>query len=136
MSQKLTAKQLKFIEAYQGNGTEAAKLAGYTGDDNTLGVTAHDLLRNPKISDLIQKRQSKELKKLIATREERQNFWSEVMNDTKVEMRDRLRGSELLGKSEADFTEKVELSGELDLSNKTTDELRARLKELEKGDKK
>lgn len=107
----LTPKQRKFVEAYTGNGTEAARIAGYSGDDNTLGVTAHDLLRNPKIARAIEQRQSKELKPLIASRQERQEFWTAVMKDELTEMRDRLRASELLGKSETDFTDKHEHTG-------------------------
>lgn len=120
---KLNSRQRKFVEAYAGNGTEAARIAGYTGDDNTLGVTAHDLLRNPKIADAIKSRESKVIKSLIASREERQQFWTEVMKEKTAEMRDRLKGSELLAKSEADFTENVNHSGSVDLSNKTTEDL-------------
>lgn len=43
----------------------------------------------------------------IANRQQRQEFWSSVMNDAEVDLSVRLRASELLGKSEADFTEKV-----------------------------
>lgn len=135
VDRKLTPRQLKFIEAYSGNGTEAAKLAGYTGDDNTLGVTAHELLRNPKISEAIKNREAKVLKKLTATREERQQFWSETMQADSFEMRDRLRASELLGKSQADFTDKVEHSGNVGLESLSTEELKKKLKELQKGRK-
>jgi len=49
----LNPKQKKFIEFYLGeahfNGTLAAELSGYKGSKNVLGVTAYNLLRNPKI---------------------------------------------------------------------------------------
>jgi phage terminase small subunit len=64
--EKLTAKQQLFISAYLangGNGTAAAKTAGYAGDENTLGVAAHDNLRNPKISQQIRERQNEVCKK-------------------------------------------------------------------------
>lgn len=53
-----TPKQSAFIDHYIRtlNGTEAARLAGYSGDDNTLGVTAYDNLRKPKIKDEIESR--------------------------------------------------------------------------------
>jgi len=53
---KLTAKQLRFVAAYleTGNGTLAAKIAGYKGDDNQVGVQASVNLRNPKIQQLIE----------------------------------------------------------------------------------
>lgn len=56
---KLTGKQRAFINAYLANGfngTEAARTAGYSGNDNTLGVVAHGNLRNPKIAAVIEKR--------------------------------------------------------------------------------
>lgn len=47
----LTLRQEKFCLEYvvRMNGTEAARQAGYSGNDNVLAVTAHDNLRNPKI---------------------------------------------------------------------------------------
>jgi len=52
---KLTAKQTRFAAAYveTGNGTRAARIAGYKGDDNQLAVQASVNLRNPKIQQLI-----------------------------------------------------------------------------------
>lgn len=54
----LTAKQKKFINEYfqDFNGTRAAERSGYAGDDNTLAVTAHGLLRNPKIAEVVSRR--------------------------------------------------------------------------------
>ena len=51
MAGRLTDKQKLFALEYIicKNGTEAARRAGYQGDDNVLGVTAYDNLRNPKI---------------------------------------------------------------------------------------
>ena len=44
--------------------------------------------------------------KLIADRRERQEFWSSVMRGEKAS-KEQLQASELLGKSEADFMDKV-----------------------------
>lgn len=123
---KLSAKQRKFAEVYAGNATDAARKAGYTGDDSTLGVTGGRLLRNARIAALIRGREAKELKPHIADRQERQAFWTSVMRGEGTarvdeegnaydDMHARLRASELLGKSNADFTEKVEHSGSLTL---------------------
>ena len=52
MAARLTLLQSRFIDCYLangGNGTRAAREAGYKGDDNVLAVTAYDNLRNPKI---------------------------------------------------------------------------------------
>lgn len=114
---ELTPRQKKFIEVYNGNGTEAARQAGYKGSDDVLGKTAYDLLRNPRIKKIIDARLSKEIKAIIATRTERQEFWSNVMKDGDVDWKNRLRASELLGRSEADFIEKHEHSGRITLED-------------------
>lgn len=93
---------------YAGNGTQAAREAGYTGSDNTLAQTARDLLTNPQVLEAIRARETTELRPRIASRLERQAFWTEVMYDTGADLPNRLKASELLGKSEADFTLKVE----------------------------
>ena len=46
----------------------------------------------------------------IARRERRQIFWSDTMLDIAAEMKDRLKASELLGRSEKDFVDKIEHS--------------------------
>lgn len=104
----LTAKQLKFVQVYAGNGAEAARLAGYKGSPDALSRTAHELLKHPKVSQAIRERTIQEATPLIASRQDRQAFWTEVMQDGTEIMLNRLRASELLGKSEADFTDKVE----------------------------
>lgn len=111
MAGKLTTKQRRFVEVYDGNGTEAARLAGYTGTDAALRVTASRLLANGSIATAIQQRHAVEESRLIADRQKRQAFWTTVMQDKDEEMRTRLRASELLGRSEADFVERHEHTG-------------------------
>lgn len=103
----LTGRQVKFIEAFTGNGTRAARLAGYRGSDNVLAQAARENLRNPQIAEAIKNRQSQENSPLIASRQDRQAFWTAEMRNPTAEMRDRLRASELLGKSEGDFIDRV-----------------------------
>ena len=97
-----TVKQQRFIDCYAGDIKEAAKKAqvsyGY----------ARNLMTKCDILKTIKNRQETEVRpRTIATRQRRQEFWTEVMEDTKRDMRDRLKASELLGKSEADFTENL-----------------------------
>lgn len=60
MSQKLTTKQKLFVEFYLGaahcNATEAARMAGYRGNDATLAAVGSENLRKPHISALISQR--------------------------------------------------------------------------------
>lgn len=54
---KLRLKQTRFIEAYlgvaQGNGTEAARIAGYSGTTAALGAMAYETLKKPYIQTAI-----------------------------------------------------------------------------------
>jgi phage terminase small subunit len=57
----MTGKQRAFIDNYilTLNATEAARLAGYKGDNNTLAVVGYENLRNPKIAAQIDSRMAK-----------------------------------------------------------------------------
>lgn len=103
----LTTKQERFVEFFEGNATEAAIKAGYA--PKSAHVTGSQLLRQPKIADAIRDRQEEKMRPEIATREERQELWTRIMRDEEAPLRDRLRASELLGKSEGDFLERVEV---------------------------
>lgn len=108
MAPKLTPRQRKFVAAFDGNATDAARKAGYNGDGNTLGQTAHQLLKNPKVAAELGKRETKVVQGLIADRAERQAFWSAAMREAAHDIGARLKASEVLGKSEGDFVERHE----------------------------
>jgi hypothetical protein len=99
---KLTVKQQRFIDAYAGDIKEAAQKAELSYD------YARKLVTKRHILEAIQNRQETEVRpKDIADRQERQAFWTKIMRDGKEETKDQLKASELLGKSEADFTENL-----------------------------
>lgn len=58
MKQELTDKQQAFINAYVQcwNATESARIAGYQGNNNTLGVVGHENLSKPKVFAAIEQR--------------------------------------------------------------------------------
>jgi phage terminase small subunit len=102
----LTVRQRRFIEAYSGNAAEAARQAGYS--PKWADRQAHLLLeKNREIAEAIRQREKERISSLIMSREQRQLFWSTVVQDESADMRDRLRASELLGKSEGDFLERM-----------------------------
>ena len=103
---KLTVKQLRFVESYDGNATAAAIAAGYSA--KTACFIGNENLRKPNIIKAIKAREAKKVKPHIASREDRQKFWTETMRDMTADLKNRLRASELLGKSEADFIERIE----------------------------
>ena len=61
MATELTTKQLKFKEGViKGlNGTEAARQAGYKGNDVTLGAVAYENLNKPHIKQAIDEHRAK-----------------------------------------------------------------------------
>ena len=101
----LTVKQQRFVEAYSGNATQAMIAAGYS--ERSAASNVDKILKNTEIQAAIQNREKERNSAAIATREERQTFWTSVLRDPETELRDRLRASELLGKSEGDFLEKT-----------------------------
>ena len=103
---ELTDKQQKFIDCYDGDIKDAAKKAGISYEYARRLVTKGHILK------AIRNRIDNEIRPtMIASRQERQKFWSEIMKDKTQTMKDRLRASELLGKSEMDFPNKVEMGG-------------------------
>lgn len=58
-SDGLTTKQRMFVEAYLSNGfnaTEAARMAGYQGNDVTLAAVGYENLRKPQIATVVSAR--------------------------------------------------------------------------------
>lgn len=120
---KLTDLQWRFIEAFMGpaggNATEAARIAGYSGSKQTLWNMGAANLRKPEIIEEIEKRRNASPQ--VATREERQIFWSSIMrgvdpydkDEGKIPMKDRLKASEMLGKTQLDFAEVIVHKGAL-----------------------
>lgn len=118
---KLTPKMLNFCIEYvkDGNATRAYK-ASYNTDnmkEATASNSAYKLLQKGEIRAKIDSL-TKELEDDgIMSIKELQKFWSDVIKektpDEKIRLNDKLKASELLGKSKAAFTEnnKTELTG-------------------------
>jgi phage terminase small subunit len=110
----LTPKQQRFVEHYAGNATQAAVMAGYS--KKTAYRIGAELLQKTSVSEAIKAREATESRARIASRQQRQEFWTETMVDSGAEMKDRLKASELLGKSEGDFLDRVDLGGGLEIN--------------------
>jgi len=103
---QFTAKQQRFIDCYAGDIKKAAEKAKISYSYARKLMMAEGTKGN--ILEAIQDRQETEIRpKNIADRQERQAFWTQMMRDGKEDAKDRLKASELLGKSEADFTENL-----------------------------
>ena len=121
---EFTVKQQRFIDCYDGNIKEAADKAGLSYSyARKLGTKRH-------ILEAIRNRQDTEVRpKTIANRQQRQQFWTDTMNDKSEETKDRLKASDLLGKSEADFTENLHIKDEDSLTDVERENMRNILKE-------
>lgn len=161
----LTGKQQAFVNAYLGkakfNATQAARLAGYSGNDNVLAQMGHKLVRNGKISLAIEARLKESamsadenlmhigeiargvirpsfffVREVVTEQGENGNEiktvkttgeldWNKLdkyghlvksisftANGPKIELHDRLRALELIGKHHRLFTDKHEVTGE------------------------
>lgn len=100
----MTPKQQDFVEHYAacGNATEAARLAGYKKPHVQGSQNLEKLSIQAALTALTEEVASKR----IATAQERQEFWTAVMRADEgyeAEMKDRLKASELLGKTQTDF---------------------------------
>ncbi|MFY0760200.1 terminase small subunit [Metabacillus dongyingensis] len=126
---KLTEKQQKFVDYYlaSGNAEDAAKKAGYNARGNTT-----KLLQNTTIQNAIKERNEQIENNRIADMKEVKEFWSNTLRDNQADLKDRLKASEYIAKTNAAFIEKKEISGEMtqnvnskvDLSKLSVEELK------------
>lgn len=109
----LSERERRFVEAYMGqaagNGTEAARLAGYKGNAKVLGVQASRLLAKANIQKSVSERVKSD--PLVADREERQRFLTSVIRNPEYSVSDRLKAVDLQAKAQGDYIEKHEHSG-------------------------
>ena len=126
---KLTAKQERFVQEYliDLNATQAAIRAGYSR--KTAGVIGVENLKKPYIREAIEEKLKQIDDEKTADTKEIREFWTRVMRgdeketvlkydgeghqvetEISVSMKDRMKASEMLGKSFAMFTDKVDLT--------------------------
>ncbi len=126
METKLTQRQRLFVEAYLANpnGREAARAAGYSGDENALSTRAFELMRNPKIALLIGvrveeavMRSNEVLSELSAIAKADWQDFLEIRRDkdgeiisATLKLSDKIKSLELLGKYHKLFSERVDLN--------------------------
>lgn len=125
---KLNERQRRFVEAYMVNpvASDAARVAGYKGSAGALGATGSALTRNPLIIRALEERGFGTTG--VADRVECQQWWTEIMHDDSRDLKDRLRASELLAKSQGAF---IEVHNHLTLIGKMPmEELQDMVKEL------
>lgn len=137
---KLTVKQKRFANEYikSGNATQSYIDAGYSATSRSVAeANSRRLLGNERVHTYIELMNKKLEEESIADMKEIKQFWTKVIRSEEkyVEMKDRIRASELIARTNGAFLDKVEHSGEttqiikedVNLSNLSVKEL----KELE-----
>lgn len=102
----LPYKQRRLVALYDGNNLNYIS--------KVVGVSVSTLkkwLNDDRVVDAIQLRDEIVDSPVVASRVERKEFWTHVMLHEGIDVKDRLKASELLGKSECDFSETRVLKG-------------------------
>lgn len=134
---KLSKQHRLFIEAYDGDEVYAMRCAGYEGADLYLKQKALELLSTPLVKEALAERgrYDASLNSLKASREERQIYWTQLMRNQDPHIKPevgengktipppanipysiRIKATELLGRSEQDFVEKLEIDAKMSIS--------------------
>lgn len=103
---KLTEKQQKYVDVFNGNVLASAKEAGIT---EVYAYKLHNDPKYPHVQDALEKRCIVERKASILTRQQLQEFWTRMTSEAERD-KDKLKASELLARSEAMFIEKHEVT--------------------------
>jgi hypothetical protein len=104
----ITERQRRWVEAYmgaaKGNATEAARLAGYRGNAETLRQVGHENLTKPHVRAAVAARVAADPR--VKTREELQLFLSQVIDDPRNKLCDRLTAVKLLARTQGIFVDR------------------------------
>lgn len=106
---KLTEKQRAWIDYYkQGKtATEAARLAGYSGKNHDV-IGAQNLV---KLSNFIKDRDKMLEAPRIADMQEINEFWTNVVRNRSIDIKDRLKASELRARAAGGFVDRLTVDG-------------------------
>lgn len=129
---KLNARQKAFCEYYVacGNATEAAIKAGYK-EKNARFIGSENLTK-ANIKKYIEELQEKAKGNRIMTAIERREFLTSMIKDGAVKDTDRLKAVDILNKMDGEYTQKVEVNGNINsnpFSNLTVEELKKIIKD-------
>ena len=129
---KLNVRQKDFCEFYvaSGNATEAATKAGYS--ETYSKTRTNVLLQNVEICRYINELQEKTKTSRIMTAIERREFLTKMILKEETKDTDRLKAVDILNKMDGEYTQKVEVNGNINsnpFAGLTTDELKKIIKD-------
>ena len=137
---KLNARDKRFADEYIRTGKiiESAIKAGFA-ESTARDRAAEWLNPNSKsaktsVLEYISEINKKIEKEKIADAKEIQEFWTKTFRDEEVEMKDRIKTSELLAKVQGAFVENINLTGNIKTNNPFDDLSVEELRKLIKSD--
>lgn len=137
---KLNARDKKFADEYIRTGKiiESAIKAGFA-ESTSRNRAAEWLSPNSKsaktsVLEYINEINKKIEKEKIADAKEIQEFWTKTFRDEEVEMKDRIKTSELLAKVQGAFVKNINLTGNIKTNNPFDDLSVEELRKLIKSD--
>ena len=121
---KLNERQRRFANEYaiSGNAYQSAISAGYS--EKYAKAQSHRLLENVGIKKAIEERNKVVESEKIADMKEVKEFWSNLLRDDENDVKDRLKASEYIAKTQGAFIDKqdVNMTGDLGIKVLWTDE--------------
>ena len=108
LTNNLTYRERMFVRIYDGDVYDAARKCGFTEKQAERlmlrkrikeGISRKDTIIDPLNDD----------QDILRRKTERMMFWMQSMYNDDIEMKDRLRASELSGKADGDFIERVQV---------------------------
>ncbi len=108
---KLTQRQKAFAEnfAISGVAEQSAIDAGYS--ERYARGNAHKLVAKSGIKEYLQTLNNAIVSDKIADMQEIKEFWTNTIRDNELDLKDRLKASELIAKTNGAFIDKVQHSG-------------------------
>ena len=122
---KLTIKQQRFADAYikSGNATQSYIDAGYKASTREVAeANGRRLLVNDKVRVYLEDVNKQLQDRSIADMTEVKAFWTNTMREKESDLKDRLKASELIAKTNGAFIDRVEQSGSINLKVEWLDE--------------
>ena len=125
--EQITHRQELFIQEYikTGNATNSAIKAGYS--KRTAKSIGQRLLTFVNIKKRIEELSQKIANNNIMTAKERQEYLTKLINSDDVKVSDKLKALDILNKMTGEYTQKVEVNGEIKtdpFKDLTTEELK------------
>lgn len=116
-----------FVNAYSGNILATMKAIGHGGSDRDLINKGRNWLANEVVQKALQSRYTYtvEQKKNIADKDDLLQWWTSIVQNKdehdpekgKIQLRDRIKASELIGKAHIMFGEKKDINHNVTITN-------------------